>query len=222
MSNSKGECRFCHKIFSGRGIGKHLLACGAKKEKDETLKSGRDGGYVYHLAISAGGLYWLHIEMKGSSTLLELDDFLREIWLECCGHLSQFTIHGVRYSNYEEQYDLWGDTLKSMDIPLMEVLNLKDKFEHEYDFGSTTELAAHIVSIRKGVIDEPVRILARNHPPMFECGKCKKIATQICSLCMEDYCDKCIAAHKCGEDYVMPLVNSPRTGVCGYVGPFEE
>ncbi len=38
----------------------------------------------------------------------------------------------------------------------------------------------------------------------------------------EDYCDKCIEAHECGEDYVMPIVNSPRTGVCGYVGPFEQ
>jgi hypothetical protein len=198
------------------------LACGAKKEQDETLKRGKNGGYIYHLAISAGGLYWLHIEMKGTATLLELDNFLREIWLECCGHLSQFTIHGVTYSSYEEQDDFWGDSPESMDLPLEDVLNLKDKFRHEYDFGSTTELALQVVSIRKGVIDELVRILARNHPPMFECQNCRKIVTQICSLCMEVYCDKCIEAHKCGEDYVMPLVNSPRTGVCGYSGPFEE
>ena len=55
-----------------------------------------------------------------------------------------------------------------------------------------------------------------------ECRFCNKIATQTCSLCWEDYCDKCIEAHKCGEDYVMPIVNSPRTGVCGYFGPLEE
>jgi hypothetical protein len=222
MSSSKGECRFCNKIFSGRGIGKHLLACRSKKEKDETLNGRKNEGYIYHLKISAWGLYWLHIEMKGSSTLLELDNFLREIWLECCGHLSQFTIHGIRYASYEEQDDFWGDAPKSMDIPLEDVLDLKDKFEHEYDFGTTTELALHVLSIRKGPIDEPVRILAKNHPLVFECENCKKIATQICSLCMEDYCDQCIEAHECGEDYVMPLVNSPRTGVCGYFGPFEE
>jgi len=57
---------------------------------------------------------------------------------------------------------------------------------------------------------------------ILKCENCKKIATQICSLCMEDYCDKCIEAHECGEDYVMPIVNSPRTGVCAYVGPLEE
>ena len=75
MGNSKGECRFCHKIFSGRGIGKHLLACGAKKEKDEMLNNrGKNQGYIYHLKISAGGLYWLHIEIEGTATLLNLDD----------------------------------------------------------------------------------------------------------------------------------------------------
>ena len=222
MRNSKGECSFCHKNFSGRGIGKHLLACRAKKEKDEMLKEKKSESYIYHLKISAWGLYWLHIEMEGTSTLLELDNFLREIWLECCGHLSQFAIHGKRYASYEGQDDLWGDAPESMDIPIMDVLNLKDKFEHEYDFGTTTELALQVLSIRKGAIIKPIRILARNDPPVFECENCKKIATQICSLCWEDYCDQCIEAHECGEDYVMPIVNSPRTGVCGYFGPLEE
>lgn len=222
MSNSKGECSFCHKNFSGRGIGKHLLACRAKKEKDEMLKEKKSESDIYHLKISAWGLYWLHIEMEGTSTLLELDNFLREIWLECCGHLSQFAIHGKRYASYEGQDDLWGDAPESMDIPIMDVLNLKDKFEHEYDFGTTTELALQVLSIRKGAIIKPIRILARNDPPVFECENCKKIATQICSLCWEDYCDQCIEAHECGEDYVMPIVNSPRTGVCGYFGPLEE
>ena len=222
QSHSKGECRFCHKIFSGRGIGKHLSACGVKKEKDETLNRGKNKGYIYHLTISTWRLYWLHIEMEGTATLLDLDDFLRGIWLECCGHLSQFTIHGVRYSSYEEQDDFWGDAPKSMNIPLMDVLSLKDKFEHEYDFGTTTELALRVLSIRKGAIDETIRILARNHPPVFVCENCKKIATLICQACLEDYCDDCIKKHECGEDYVMPIVNSPRTGVCGYVGPFEE
>ncbi len=222
MATSKGECRFCHKTFSGSGIGRHLLACASKKEKDKALIGKKSVSNLYHLRISAWGIYWLHIEMEGTLTLLELDNFLREIWLECCGHLSQFTIHGVRYSSYEEQDDFWGDAPKSMDIPLMDVLNLKDKFEHEYDFGTTTELALQVLSIRKGSIDEPVRILARNDPPVFKCEKCERIATQLCSSCWEDYCDKCIEAHECGEDYVMPLVNSPRTGVCGYVGPFEE
>ena len=37
MRRSKGECRFCHKAFAGSGMGRHLLACTAKKENDEAL-----------------------------------------------------------------------------------------------------------------------------------------------------------------------------------------
>ena len=51
MGISKGECRFCNKIFSGRGIGKHLLVCWSKKEKDETLNGRKNEGYIYHLKI---------------------------------------------------------------------------------------------------------------------------------------------------------------------------
>ena len=34
------------------------------------------------------------LEMRGSATLAKLDDYLRAIWLECCGYLSGFTIGG--------------------------------------------------------------------------------------------------------------------------------
>ena len=42
--------------------------------------------------------YWLHLEAPASMTLEDLDNFLRGIWLECCGHLSMFDIYGRRYT----------------------------------------------------------------------------------------------------------------------------
>ncbi len=36
--------------------------------------------------------------MNAGATLADLDDFLRGIWLECCGHLSSFDIEGVTYT----------------------------------------------------------------------------------------------------------------------------
>lgn len=144
--------------------------------------------------------------------------FLREVWLECCGHLSEFTIRGVRYSSYEEQDDFWGDAPESMAIPLSKVMDKNDKFEYVYDFGSSTELNLQVISSRKGAVNESIRVLARNNPPLFECIKCKGSATQICQECYENYCDECLKIHECEDDYAMPIVNSPRTGVCGYVG----
>src|SRR6266699_6043638 len=46
--------------------------------------------------------------------------------------------------------------------------------------------------------------------------------THICTQCIykdKGYlCDTCARSHKCGEEMLLPLVNSPRAGVCGYTG----
>jgi len=49
---------------------------------------------LYHLQVQDdwGGDFWLHLEMPGKATLEDLDYYLRAIWLECCGHLSQFSL----------------------------------------------------------------------------------------------------------------------------------
>ena len=44
------------------------------------------------------GSYWLHLEIRGNDTLKDLDYYLREIWLECCGHLSSFDFGEVLYT----------------------------------------------------------------------------------------------------------------------------
>jgi hypothetical protein len=58
------------------------------------------------------------------------------------------------------------------------------------------------------------------------CSACTKAATQICLQCAEvgagEFCDACAGQHDCGEEMLLPLVNSPRTGVCGYCGPSVE
>lgn len=35
--------------------------------------------------------YWLHLKVNSNTSLGTLDQFLRNIWLECCGHLSAFS-----------------------------------------------------------------------------------------------------------------------------------
>jgi hypothetical protein len=66
-----------------------------------------------------------------------------------------------------------------------------------------------------------VEILARNDPPEIKCSHCDNLAAHICVECDYDncwLCDDCAEDHECGEDMLLPVVNSPRTGVCGYVG----
>lgn len=39
----------------------------------------------------------MHLEADAYATLEDLDAFLRSTWLECCGHMSAFTINKKRY-----------------------------------------------------------------------------------------------------------------------------
>jgi len=215
---SEGVCRFCLKTFSGSAIGKHLQSCKAKKERDaEENARTKKPGKIFHVKIVAYGQFWLHIEMKASSKLSDLDEFLRSIWLECCGHLSQFVIDGQAYMpSYVG--DLEEMDAESMEVQLGKLLDVKDKFEYEYDFGYTTHLTGQIVSERVGALKEKVRILARNRIPEVVCIECGKPAVQYCTDCEEFYCQPCLDAHECGDEMALPVVNSPRTGVCGYTG----
>ncbi|MDI6903856.1 MAG: hypothetical protein QMC77_09015, partial [Methanocellales archaeon] len=54
------------------------------------------------------------------------------------------------------------------------------------------------------------------------CESCGKTATRVCTQCVWSgegwLCDECAGKHECGEDMLLPVVNSPRVGMCGYTG----
>ena len=226
-NDTKGICRFCLKSFSGRSMARHLTTCKVKKEDDaRAAASKKIKDLIHHIKISGYKIYWLHIEMKGTKKLSALDKFLRDIWCECCGHLSEFTIDGIGYTcpiPGESQIfgSSFGPPTKSMNTQLKKVLGEKDTFTYDYDFGSTTHLEGQVVTIREGYLKEPVKILARNNPLEFFCEKCEKPATELCVDCGYFYCDRCLLKHECGDEMGMPVVNSPRMGECGYEGEYD-
>ena len=208
-----GKCYICNKTFSKAGMTKHLKTH-LKDDGDTKL---------YHIMVDAfGPEYWLHIEIPVDAKLKDLDKFLRDIWLECCGHLSAFEIDGVSY--YSDYFDFDLDpAAKDMNVPLNEVLNPGMKFYHIYDFGTSTELRLRVIGERMGKVGKDrVRILARNEPPDIRCS-CGEKAKWVCPICLVEnencyFCDECAKEHECGEDILLPVVNSPRCGVCGYEG----
>jgi len=209
-----GKCYICNKTFSKDGMTKHL-----KKH----LKDDGDAK-LFHIMVDGmyNPEYWLHIEISANAKLKDLDQFLRDIWLECCGHLSAFEIDGVSYNSEYFDFDL-DPTAKDMNVPLNEVLNPEMEFYHIYDFGTSTELRLKVVSERMGKAEKKVRILARNDPPDIRCD-CGEKAKWVCPICLVEgeencyFCDECAREHECGEDVLLPVVNSPRCGVCGYEG----
>jgi len=103
---SQGICRFCQQEFAKGKMTQHLKSCKARFAS-AAEQEGREQRLL-HLFVEGKYRpdYWMHLEVPAELTLADLDDFLRAIWLECCGHLSEFEIGGVSYSSYEE--DDWG------------------------------------------------------------------------------------------------------------------
>jgi Plasmid pRiA4b ORF-3-like protein len=225
---SKGKCNLCGETFSKAGMTKHLATC----RQSHALKKLEGHGNLrktnlFHLVVEGGPAYWMHLEAPDDATLKDLDQFLRDIWLECCGHLSAFTIAGTRYDVDASTAREWGDLdTRSMNVPLAEVLGPGIKCDYEYDFGTTTELTLKVVAERKGQArGKAVQVLARNDPPPIMCNVCGKPATQVCANCIWSgegwLCDECAPDHPCGEEMMLPVVNSPRVGMCGYTGPLD-
>src|SRR5712692_833293 len=103
-ATSTGICNFCQGEFEKGKMTQQLkyckqrLAAGAKVENGE--KSGEvEKTKLFHLVVEGHDhpMYWMHLEVPTSATLDDLDDFLRDTWLECCGHLSEFKIGNVSY-----------------------------------------------------------------------------------------------------------------------------
>jgi len=203
---SQGKCCICQGIFPDDQMTKHLEICPDRHRGTEVPRQ-----RAFHLLVEGRYQpeYWMHLEIPANATFKKLDQFLRNIWVECCGHLSAFSIQPAS-----------PDEIR-MNARVGDILETGMKFYYEYDFGSTTELALKVISEEQSdAKDKSIRLLARNEPPQIKCSVCDKSATQVCTQCIDEntgwLCDHCAPGHECGEDMLSPVVNSPRVGVCGY------
>lgn len=215
---SYGVCALCGKHTTKSGMTRHLKTCPANHDSP----SGRTARLLrLRVEDTWTPLFWMDLEMKAGATLEDLDSFLRDTWLECCGHLSAFHIEG-------EDYMLPGFTEpgeRSMRTKLGDTLPSGSRFEHVYDFGTSTELSLRVAGEREGGIgSEPLRVLSRNDAPVWVCEICGEEAAFVCQICMYEtanpfYCQSHADDHDCEEpDMLLPVVNSPRMGECGYTG----
>jgi hypothetical protein len=198
----------------------HLKSCFQKANTGDGGKKKAAARPVFHLVVQGryAPQYWMHLAVPKAAQLELLDQFLRDIWLECCGHTSAFEIEGTMYS---------AEPMGMQDEPttarLQDVVRPDVTFHYEYDFGSATHLKLKVLSEYKSDLDaREVRLLARNEPPVIPCSRCGAPAVEVCTECVYSdegwLCRKCAAGHECGEDMFLPVVNSPRVGVCGYTG----
>jgi hypothetical protein len=214
---TKGKCPKCGKMFAAAHSGRHLLACALQSD---TLSKSLVEGYLIRISSKPlPEVYWIFATVPKNASLASLDQFLRDIWLECCGHMSAFFIGDENFSSCPEsgEHDAMEDnTIGQLFSPGM-------TYRYVYDMGSSTELRVHVVAEVNACPQDKVTLLMRNDPPILPCDTCEKKADTICSFCSSTICSACRKNHSCSvnenDDYMlMPLVNSPRAGVCGYVG----
>ncbi len=238
---TKGFCKYCGKEYTKSGMLKHLVACKKRKARLEEEKIKTKSGY-FQIVISGkySKAYWLIIEINENVTLKELDQFIRDIWVECCGHLSAFEINGVQYERYPSKDSFWGSPAKNMNYRLRDVVQVGDTMHYEYDFGSTTELLLNIHSCRIGEKKgENLVILSRNNPPEILCSQCETNKAQWINpqgfwggnpfWCEDCYKKNVLEDEEINDEdefweeyeiaeFFLEVCNSPRMGVCGYEG----
>jgi hypothetical protein len=220
---SQGKCVFCGREMTKSGLSRHLKTCPQRQEAIKVAESGKVAGQkqrLYHLQVQDAFSpdFWLHLEMNGTASLKDLDRYLRAIWLECCGHLSQFSVGG------------WSGEEIPMSRKIERVFEPGVELTHIYDFGTSSETLVKAVDVREGkpLTSHPIYLMARNNMPEAVCAECGEPANRLCMECLIEngewitLCEKHAAEHP-HEDYGEPmlLVNSPRLGMCGYDGPAE-
>ena len=202
--SSFGSCELCGVRKGKAAMTAHLRQCLPAAAK------GRSAEPMVLLRVQSRHSpdFWLHVLAGKEATLRQLDGLLRNVWLECCGHLSEF-------------YDGGRDKI-GMNTSMTRVFEaVGDRIDYTYDFGSSTELDVRFEGLAEGTFRKPA-VIARNEPLMWTCSECEAVAATICSACEGDgagfFCLNHAQDHECGEEVLMPIVNSPRMGVCGYTG----
>lgn len=212
QKGQEGTCLLCGSKYKRTGMARHLKSCLSKSLENQLKQKISDVHSFFHIQVTGyySPQYWLYLKINTNTSLETLDQFLRDIWLECCGHLSAFSYKGRELG--------MGRKIRDVLRPGMELL-------HEYDFGTTTKLLVKVLGEYEGPMEKgkPVQLLSRNDEPEIPCDECGKApAVEICTECQWKeggwLCQACAENHECDEDMRLPVVNSPRTGVCGYTG----
>ena len=162
--------------------------------------------YVFKAALKHRKGLWRRIEIKGSQTLGDFDDIMREAFdHDTFDHLSEFfSGKAWRSEGFGEIYPDGGGSGARKKIH-QRGLSEGDTIEYIYDFGDNIQ---HVIKLEKIVEPEKgveyPRIIARNKPRYHYCELCKEqgkktIATWFCIECAEKEARDVIICEDCLE-----------------------
>lgn len=189
----QGNCFICGKTSAKTAMKNHII---------KNHNNGDENCYLIKAEGAYDKNYWLFFTVPLDATLSAVDKFLRQIWCECCGHMSAFRQGGREFGKERK----------------ISAFISGDKLLYEYDFGSTTEILVTVVGeISCPKHREKIRLIARNEPYNEVCDICDSPAVYINAWEGELFCEECVEKAE-DEAALLPIVNSPRMGECGYDG----
>ncbi|MCF8107852.1 MAG: hypothetical protein K9J81_02560 [Desulfohalobiaceae bacterium] len=134
----------------------------------------------------------------------------------------QFTARGIgRHLSCFFDGASFGSEELDMDAMIGHVLEPKQSISYIYDFGSSTELLITAKSQHQGKLKKKsgIDLLVRNPDPQILCKVChKNVAEHVDSENMLFLCSECLNDAECEQELLLPVVNSPRCGICAYEG----
>lgn len=187
------NCQFCKKSFGCKQIFLHYAGCIAEKYREE---------YAGHYVVSflsrglCNKLYYIYAIINPKTTFATIDNYLRNKWLKCCGHISNFVCEKKQISK-RATFKTYAD---------------KDII-YEYDMCSTTYVYMQnsllIKSDKQPLKTTYLQNVLQNDPFNFNCILCDKPASY--SDCMlQFFCQT--HKNKANKHMLNQIVNSPRMG----------
>jgi hypothetical protein len=200
MSKKKINCENCTKSFGSKQILKHYKTCLAEKYKE----------YAGHYVVSFygygtfGAFHYMFAIVNPETTFATIDQFLKDKWLACCGHLSTFEYDGKRISS-QAIFRTYADK----------------KIVYEYDMGSST-----VVYIEDSLLIESdvaptkstyILPVLRNKPIQYGCYVCEGLSTHYDGN-GKFLCDTHEKDTTADPEWRRIIINSPRMGESCFSG----
>ncbi len=201
-ANSAGRCHVCGGDIRADHAVKHAQECLMTQAHSNYIIPDVDERYAKRQPImlwvrSEELRHWMMLVVQPTASLRQLDQFLRDHWLECCGQMSHFQIADVQYSACVPgpgdapmfDNDLADPDEQHMIHTVEETLATNQQFRQGFDYGHTTRLNLQHVGVipvpydylpefintpqaPQGHADDFITIMSRNLRPerSFNCG----------------------------------------------------
>ncbi len=171
---SKGICHCCQSEIAKAKMTQHLKYCKQRMAAIATEAENASASQktrLFHIVVEGryNPEYWMHIEVPASDTMADLDAFLRDIWLECCGHMSAFKVGTTNYSSEPEDFSFFeneektGEDESTVGEEQDDTVNEGEEVLHALPPAFMEDLSADLLSEMKQLqsIDDLVRFLKK-------------------------------------------------------------